>query len=477
MQQRAQTPCPQADFKVFQVCTLPRIASFSPLHPGTFAFSPDQEWFAWIFDSSDVLIHPWNKHKASPISEYPSDQELLESSELSRITCSEPVQCLAFGHGYSRLLLPSNKRGFITVSVSNLYRCWQQRRISESEADQAEGPEEKITILATGHNTGTIRIWSPADGKLLMVLKDHRDPVSCLAFANDSSLRLITGSKDKTLKGWAVGVDGNMFETLHGHAAAISSVLWSPNNAFLVSCCANKQVLLWHMKKNSRRERIALNGHNHEVTSCTFTPDGSLLLTASRDSTVIAWDPATGTSNFRQSEWDPATGTSNFRQSEWDPATGDQVTQLCHVYPLPGPIYMAGPNGSAVLGVASIGIGMMAATVCQDGYLRIWTLPLGDSPSHSVRLPEQPTGCTIIPGRSQATLAVGFRTGQVNFYKIIAPDPPSLKQLSRKSIRASIAVTEEEDYTDELLTTGHRWLKSLPIPIMLEGFLIYHDWV
>lgn len=111
-----------------------------------------------------------------------------------------------------------------------------------------------------------------------MELTDHLKPVTCLAFAPDGSLRLVSGSRDCTIKVmtivirfiyslqlyplriitvfplscvlsftfistggmiyqqvWDMFDDGNMFKTLREHPGSVRSVAWSPDGQFLCS--------------------------------------------------------------------------------------------------------------------------------------------------------------------------------------------------------------------------------------------------
>lgn len=100
----------------------------------------------------------------------------------------------------------------------------------------------KDIILATGHSNGRIRIWNVHSGKLLLELMDHKKAVRDLSFASDGSLRLVSASLDKTLKGWDLNDDGNMFRTFHAHKDAVLACCWSPNAALMASAGSQQAV-------------------------------------------------------------------------------------------------------------------------------------------------------------------------------------------------------------------------------------------
>ncbi|KAK8721685.1 hypothetical protein OTU49_012509 [Cherax quadricarinatus] len=147
------------------------------------AFAPDESRFAWSCGFRKVVILPWNRYKNCLQSEHNADQEGYEVfAEKVSIDAGFPVTSLAFGTGTPEQDLVPVKREY-----------WTRFDFS------------KDLILATGHSNGRIRIWDPYTGKLLLELTDHMKPVTDLAFAPDGSLRLVSASKDSTVKvapGW-----------------------------------------------------------------------------------------------------------------------------------------------------------------------------------------------------------------------------------------------------------------------------------
>ena len=71
------------------------------------------------------------------------------------------------------------------------------------------------TLLATGSDDTTIKLWRVSDGAFVRTLAGHTSSVNSIAFSPDGTL-LVSGSSDKTVRLWRVS-DGTLARTLSGH--------------------------------------------------------------------------------------------------------------------------------------------------------------------------------------------------------------------------------------------------------------------
>ncbi|XP_021954857.1 WD repeat and SOCS box-containing protein 1 isoform X3 [Folsomia candida] len=377
-------------------------------------FAPDESYFAWISAPRKLLLVPWDRERNCIASQLPST--LKESRvdggivggprlrETITLTCQYPFLCVNFGI--------SNK----TVK--------QPTRTSWTRYDFAN-----VNVVATGHTNGRIRIWNLETGAFLTELISHRAAIRDLAFAPDGSLRLISASLDKTLKGWDLHEDGNMFKTFIAHKEEALWCTWSPNSKLLASTGNEKTVFVWGMD-NYKLIRT-LEGHSHNVVSCSFSPDGAVLATASWDTQVILWDPYLGVILYT----------------------------LYHVHPPPSLIYASGANSAWVRGVSYSKNGMNVVTVSDDHLIRFWNL-MGDvDPEGIAGEDEDPLSCIYSP--SGRCVAVGTDKFKVTFYS--APvEIPRLTHLARMAVR-KVVLTQHVD--------------ELEIPNSLKSYLKYKVWV
>ena len=148
---------------------------------------------------------------------------------------------------------------------------------------------------------------------LSRILEGHEERVTCITFSKDGQ-RLLSSSKDKTLKLWDLS-DGKNLETLPGHRSLPVSCAWSPvDDSVAASCGDNLELFIWDLSKSSIR--LILEGHQRDdnpnfpvkdsleglkdldykslIWSVCFSPDGKYLASACVDSDVILWDVNSG---------------------------------------------------------------------------------------------------------------------------------------------------------------------------------------
>ncbi|KAB8346079.1 hypothetical protein FH972_023130 [Carpinus fangiana] len=163
------------------------------------------------------------------------------------------------------------------------------------------------TRLATCSSDATAKIWSfplPAKGQpttthdlgdtdfcLLHTLKGHLAGLSTLAWAPDSSI-LATGSDDKTIRLWNAATGRPYPAALRGHHNAVYSLAFSPKGNMLVSGSVDEAVFLWDVR--AARLMRSLPAHSDPVTSVDFVRDGTLVASCSSDGLIRIWDTATG---------------------------------------------------------------------------------------------------------------------------------------------------------------------------------------
>jgi WD40 repeat protein/transcriptional regulator with XRE-family HTH domain len=202
------------------------------------------------------------------------------------------------------------------------------------------------TVLATGGDDGTVRLWSmtdPAhprqlssvhdsgtyvftvvfspDGKtlaaastdnltLLWNVADPARPVELgkplggfssyaigLAFTPDGKL-LAVGSADKTIRLWSIADRAHPVQVgapLTGPAGYVWGLTFSPDGTTLAAGVTDGTVWLWQVTAPASPSLIAtLTGPAGHVYSVAFAPSGSQLAASSDDGTVHLWDVSPG---------------------------------------------------------------------------------------------------------------------------------------------------------------------------------------
>jgi len=157
-------------------------------------------------------------------------------------------------------------------------------------------------MVASGSRDRTVKLWDigsldansserePEAIQPLQTFQEHSERIRAIAFSPDGSL-LASGSNDRTVKLWDIQ-SGICVDTLRGHTNWIRSVTFSPDGLQLVSGGDDKTIRFWDVR--SRRCLNTLRGYTNQVWSIAFSPDGRSLASGSGDQSVRLWEISTG---------------------------------------------------------------------------------------------------------------------------------------------------------------------------------------
>jgi len=180
--------------------------------------------------------------------------------------------------------------------------------------------------VAVGGRSGTVWIYKLKDGDARLRLTGHREPVNCLRY-NEAGSILATGSDDCTVRLWEAE-GGGFVASLNLHSVRVFDLSWLGEDNRLATLSADK-LLIWEqpgvglditeLTRNrgsswtclaacskvvaagtaedrmvivwcatSAKVVAALPGHASPATSLDFSTDG-LLLSSSSDETLMVW--------------------------------------------------------------------------------------------------------------------------------------------------------------------------------------------
>lgn len=204
----------------------------------------------------------------------------------------------------------------------------------------------------------------------------HEDAVFSVAFSLDST-KLVSGSKDKTIRIWDAVSGEQIGEPLKGHRDSVNSVAWSPDGTKIVSGSDDKTVRIWDVASGKQTGMQSMY-HFDSVTSVAWSPNGTKIASGSLDGMVRIWDAASGTQEkafqsygINSVAWSPdgtkiVSGSVDSRVYIWNAETGERIG--C---PLIG-------HNNDVNSVVFSSDGKKIVSGSRDGTVRIWDVASGE---------------------------------------------------------------------------------------------------
>ncbi|KAJ1304981.1 hypothetical protein OPQ81_000024 [Rhizoctonia solani] len=152
--------------------------------------------------------------------------------------------------------------------------------------------------LFSGSHDGTIRVWNMQDQSV------SGGPLPALALSgyissirySSNGLRLVSCTSNSNLHMihiWDVQTGEMVLGPLYGHAGAIRSVDYSPNDAYIVSASEDCTLRIWDAR-DGKDLHGPLQGHRSDVRCVRFSPDSTLVVSGSYDGTVRVWNVGSG---------------------------------------------------------------------------------------------------------------------------------------------------------------------------------------
>lgn len=166
-----------------------------------------------------------------------------------------------------------------------------QKKVMDLEAQLAsahiKGPAASNGSSSTSHDSSSRML---PQGPAKSTLVGHRAPITAVAVHPTYTL-VATGSEDATIKIW--DFDTAQYErTLKGHTGPLTGVVYDSTGNLLASCSADMSAKLWDMTTFTCTK--TLRGHDHTLSAIVFLPSNDQVVTCSRDGSVKCWEVATG---------------------------------------------------------------------------------------------------------------------------------------------------------------------------------------
>jgi WD40 repeat protein len=147
------------------------------------------------------------------------------------------------------------------------------------------------SLLVTGSDDRSLRIWDGKTGQPLRQLEGHRDSIRAVAFSPDGR-RLLSGGADRSARLFDA-VQASPLHAFGGQVGSVRTVLFSPDGSQALTVDSGDRAWLWSAASGQLLAALA-KATQKSHTAMTFSPDGSRIASAGDELRI--YDAQTGQS-------------------------------------------------------------------------------------------------------------------------------------------------------------------------------------
>jgi WD40 repeat protein/serine/threonine protein kinase len=263
-----------ADYVVWDLNTGEKLETISALrgYQAGYDFTLDGRKLLAGGRNGKVRIWDFEKNALSEFAAGDDDEEIVAVRRLG------VTEFVATVHGLR------TQRTFSTTRV----KIWDFDKRQLKETTGLSGAMATVSAVspqgktATGHQDGRVTIWGKAGTNFLA----HPRTVVGAAFTPDGSI-LATGGEEGTAKLWDVATLRGI-GTLKGHLRSIHALDISPDGRRLATAGGgDESVKLWDMR--THQELITLSGEGSMMQLLAFSPDGNKIVGLNNDGRLHIW--------------------------------------------------------------------------------------------------------------------------------------------------------------------------------------------
>jgi WD40 repeat protein/uncharacterized caspase-like protein len=190
--------------------------------------------------------------------------------------------------------------------------------------DTAITPDGKQLVSAS--NDKTVRIWDIATGKTVRMIRGESAPgdwgtIYAMSLSRDGRWLAIAGflSESDVLSGSAVHLydfaTGKLVKVIRGHRNVVFALAFSPDGKRLISGSGDKSAIIWDVATG--KQLFRLMGHSEKIEAVAFNKDGTRAVTGSSDETMRLWNANDGKLIAEMTEHRSITQQQNKESKIW----------------------------------------------------------------------------------------------------------------------------------------------------------------
>jgi len=179
-------------------------------------------------------------------------------------------------------------------------KCWEYRNSIHIDEKNiltlTSSPNKTLPQFASAGEDGTIKIWDTQKREERKSINSgHSGLITNLTYSPDGT-RLLSSSRDKTLKLWSVA-DGRLLKTFEGHATAVLDAAFHPNGEYIVSTSLDTTMRIWDTKTGNHLLTMHIGP---DKAWAATTPDGHFELSKGLDKLHFVIDETNDIVEFNQ---------------------------------------------------------------------------------------------------------------------------------------------------------------------------------
>lgn len=139
-------------------------------------------------------------------------------------------------------------------------------------------------FVVTGSDENVVKVWDIDEGNCLLTLTGHTAAITDIVVTQDSRY-IVSASKDKTVKVWDMEQMGKLLYDLSDHTNIVNEVVTI--DKLVITGAADHTAKVWDIREGELVR--TLHGHEAALHTVVAAKNGTLILTAGLDGTIKRW--------------------------------------------------------------------------------------------------------------------------------------------------------------------------------------------
>lgn len=148
--------------------------------------------------------------------------------------------------------------------------------------------------FSVGYSDNSIRIYNLETFELKQTIAAHKNSVFTIVYSPDNQYLLSSG-RDAHLKVWNVKNNYTIEKEIVAHMYTINHIVYSPDGKHFSTCSMDKSIKIWDAQQFTLLkviDKARYAGHGTSVNKLLWTSYRNMVISASDDRSISVWDLA-----------------------------------------------------------------------------------------------------------------------------------------------------------------------------------------